>query len=191
MSSNADVEDLKPQAIELFKKWHRTGFISVGYWNYADRVIIEIGSVNPDDNNSLKGATKSFIPVFQFLAYLQAEVNGNPGLMFPKFEDKGVSFFGGNNKPPIVSRIFNSKIYTDYRNNNAPDPFSRTFTCAHYEGEARDKGVIIPNYKAEISKNTIKLALADLAEMYQLLSMQVLAETVTDTLAELKSPHAL
>ncbi len=173
-------ENTKETSIELLKKWHRSGFISFSLWNEFDKVIIEIGSTDPDNNNTLKNATKCFIPSFQFLAYLHAEVTNNLLHVFPNFEKGGISFFGGTTKPTVISRIFNSSYYTDYRNNNTIDFHHRTFTCAHYEGTVKDKGIVNPNFKAQLSKNTIKLSITDLAEMYQLLQMQMVTDNVIE-----------
>jgi len=188
MDNHTEIDDQKPQAIELVKKWHRTGFISVSYWAYADKVIIEIGATDPDNGNALKGATKCFLPAPQFLSYLHAEVHGTIERIYSDFTPtgKGVSFFGGTISPVVISRIFNSKVYLDYKNNNAPDFFFRTFTCAHYEGTTRDKGVVIPNYKAEISRNTMKLSLIDIAEIYHLVNTQMIVETMLDAMVEHK-----
>ena len=125
-------------------------------------------------------ATKCYLPETQLLAYLRAEVHGQTARLFADFEAKGVSFFGGSQKPPIVSRIFNSKIYLDYRNDNAPDPRARTFMCAHYEGRLQDKGVVLPDFKKELSRNTMKITLTDIAEIFEKLSTQVIAEKVTE-----------
>lgn len=184
---DTEYDDTKIQgSIDLFKKWHRTGFVSVAYWATAEKVIVEIGAIDPDKNNALLKATKCFIPSLQFMSYLHAEIHGMTDRMFPSFDTKGVSFFGGTPKPPVVSRIFNSSYYLDYRNNKQIDPLYRTFTCAHYDGEVTGKGVITPIFKNEISKNTMKIALVDLAEMYHLLYMQAIAELTVHTMQELK-----
>lgn len=175
MDYEPEQEDTKQTAVELIKKWHRSGFISVSYWAHAGKVIIEIGSTDPNKNNALVSASKCYLPVNQFLAYLRAEVHGQTARLFAQFEEKGVSFFGGSPKLPVVSRIFNSKIYVKDGN---PDGRARTFTCAHYEGRVQDKGVVIPDFKKQISYNTMKITLTDIAEIFETLSNQVIAEKI-------------
>lgn len=185
MDHHAPTDNQKEtNSIELLKKWHRSGFISFSLWNSADKVIIEIGSTDPDNNNALKQVTKCFLPAVQFLTYLHSEVNGIVTTIFPTFTDKGISFFGGSVKPPVVSRVFNSSYYKDYKNNNAVDTYHRTFRCAHYDGEVKDKGAVQPIYTKKISENTIKLSLLDLAEMYQLLNLHMIIEGVVDEMKE-------
>lgn len=176
----SDNKGQRAEVVELIKKWHRSGFISVSYWNSADKVIIEIGSTDPDNNNALKNVSKCFLPSFQFLAYLHSEVHCTVEKLFPAFAEKGISYFGGTPKPPVTSRVFNSSYYKDYRNNNVIDYFYRTFTCASYEGTVKDKGIVSPNFKAELSKNTIKISMADISETYQMLNMHMLAENTAD-----------
>jgi hypothetical protein len=158
----------------IYKKWHRTGFIAVGYWPSADKLTIEIGSL--DTNQSLKSATKCFIPVSQFVAYLRAEISGNLANIYPKYAESGLAFYGGGKTDKgVVSRVFKSTVWTSGGNT---DPAGRAFKCGHFVGTRTEQGAVQPDYKQPLSADTIKMTLADLAEIFETIQLKVIAERV-------------
>lgn len=178
MDYDSETNETKVTSKELIKKWHRSGFLSVSYWGgEANKVIIEIGSTDPNRNNALVSATKVFLPANQFMAYTRAEVSAQTPRIFGQFEEKGISFYGGTLKPPVVSRVFTSKIYV---RDGVADGRARTFSCAQYEGQLQDKGAIVPDFKKQISYNSMKVSLADIAEIFETLSTQILAERIVE-----------
>lgn len=161
----------------LYKKWHKTGFISVAYWSKADRVIIEIGSLESD--GSLKSATKCFIPAAQFLAYLRSEINDTLDLIYPNFDSNGHAFYGGGDTPSgVVARVFKIAYWTS-KNSNSPDKASRAFKCGHFKGKKTDQGAVTPDYSQVISANSIKMTLADIAEIFEILNKHVLVSLIS------------
>jgi hypothetical protein len=128
----------------IYKKWHRTGFIAVGYWPSADKLTIEIGSL--DTNQSLKSA------------------------------ESGLAFYGGGKTDKgVVSRVFKSTVWTSGGNT---DPAGRAFKCGHFVGTRTEQGAVQPDYKQPLSADTIKMTLADLAEIFETIQLKVIAERV-------------
>jgi hypothetical protein len=155
----------------LYKKWHKTGFISISYWSKADRIVIEIGSL--ESSGSLKSATKCFVPAPQFLAYLRSEINDTLDVIYPGFNANGHSFYGGGDTPTgVVARVF--KITHWMGKNQAVDTTSRAFKCGHFKGKRTDQGAVTPDYSQVISANSIKMTLADIAEIFEILYKQIL-----------------
>jgi hypothetical protein len=158
----------------LYKKWHRAGFISVGYWPHADRFFIEIGSLDRS-TGKLNSATKCFVPVTQFLAYLHAEVHGTMPIIFPD------SFYGGSTVDGrSVSRVFKLAYWTSQ---GQPDSTARAFKCGHFEGIRTDSGAIKPDLKKMISMDLIKMTLAEIADLYQTLTLAVVAQRTVQMLS--------
>ncbi len=154
----------------VYKKWHKTGLINIGYWPDADKVTVEVGSL--DDGGRLKSATKCYLPLFKFLAYLRAEISRNVSHIYPSYGDKGEQFFGGGKGKDgaLVSRVFTTEFWTK------GDPASgRRFKCGEYAGKSTDQGAILPDYKTIHSENQIKMTASDLAEVYEILSIHAQA----------------
>jgi hypothetical protein len=158
----------------IYKKWHKTGFISVGYWAKASKFTIEIGSLGQD--GSLKSPTKCFVPVYQMLAYLHAEVNSQVVNVYPKFDLEGYSFYGGGKSPTggVVSRVFKITNWKDKVGN--VDKSGRAFKCGHFAGQTTTSGAITPILSEMISSDVIKMTVSDLAEIYQICSLAVIHE---------------
>jgi len=168
------VADPKGQ-YQIHKRWHRTGFITISYWGNAKKVIIEIGEVN---DGSLVRATKCYIPADQFLAYLKSEMYDVLDKFYPDFTEKGLGFFGGSKNPTPISRIVKISPYKD--RNGANDLTARLFKCGHFEGTVEGEGVIKPNYSKKLSENSIKIGLAELAQIYVNLDQRMTAELVVE-----------
>lgn len=172
----------------IFKRWHRTGFISIGYWAKANRITVEIGAM--DDNGDLKNATKCFLDAFKFLAYLRAETSNNLLHVYPKYEESGpkggfISFGGGNTRDHgLVSRVF--KV-TYWQNGQEIDKSARAFKCGHFKGLPSSQGAVNPDYKSPISQNSMKISMEMIAEMYEAVSSACLVGSVIYQLNEDKS----
>jgi hypothetical protein len=164
-SSNSD---------SVYKRWHRSGFINIGYFAKGDKITVEIGST--DGDKGLKSATKCFLPAAQFLAYLRAEVTNNLLYLYPQFPTKGDTYFGGNTGPTgIVSRVFKTAYWG---NANSPDPTARSFKCGHFVGTRSATEAITPDYKQPISTDMIKVDPREMAEILEILTMRITAERV-------------
>jgi hypothetical protein len=166
------------EIVTVFKQWHRKGFISFGLWHAAKKVMVEIGSIS--GSNELTGATKCYVPLPGFMAYLHADIYGLTDRLFPQFADKGMGWYGGGNNPTgpgVISRIVKIEPWWKDFNNNL-DPTSRTIKCGHYEGIRGSQGAIQPNRdKPQLSANQTKMTMAQMAELYYNLNRAI---TVAD-----------
>jgi hypothetical protein len=173
------VEYTNTSSETIFKRWHRTGFISIGYWAKANRITIEIGAL--DDNGILRNATKCFLEAPKFLAYLRAEITDNLFHVYPKYEEPGknggfVSF--GSRKTREhgdVSRVFKS---TYWLSGKEVDKSARAFKCGHFKGTPNAQGAVNPDYQQPISQNSMKISLEVLAEMYEAVSTACLIKNM-------------
>jgi len=175
---NEDNENHSSNAVDIIKKWHKYGFISISYWAHAQKVIIEIGSTKAEGSeNKLTSATKCFVPVHQFLGYLRSEISDTVEVIYPQFPTKGVEFFGGGKDKKtgeVVSRIFKAGYWTGKA---GVDEKSRAFKCEHYKGTLADQGAIIPKYnEPAISRDGMKITMADIAEIFEKLSITTISE---------------
>lgn len=173
-NETATLEPVAQSTETVFKKWHRTGFISVGYWAKADKVIIELGSM--EEGGTLKSATKCFIEAPRFLSYLRAEVNGTLSHLYPDYETKGFEVFGGTtNKDGVISRVFKSTYWTK---GDKPDLTGRAFKCGQFKGTKSAQGAIMPIYKEKLSLDSMRISVEMLAEMYEILYQHRLVATL-------------
>lgn len=176
----------------VFKKWHTYGVCSVQYWhanakdNLVEKIIIDIADI---DNKTKKAtqSTKCFVPLFEFMTYLRAEVNDNLAHMFPAFEKlsgknmAGWTSFGGSTSDngTMVSRVFKSAYWVDREGNW--DKTARAFKCAQFFGvQENPQSAIKPDYTRPISMNQIRLSMADLGAMLEKLTVVTVAENVAD-----------
>lgn len=172
-TNNSDVE-------VLHKRWHKTGFISIGFWPKGEKVVIEIGSVV---DSKLVSATKCYVPAVNFLAYLRAEINDTLELFYPTFEEKGLSFFGGGNTAKgVVSRIVKLSYYKN--RDNTLDKEARGFTALHFAGQFGKDGLVEPIYNSKISANSIKISMAELSIIFELVRSRFDAEAVLKLIAD-------
>lgn len=167
----------------IYKRWHRSGFINIGFFAKAEKVTIEIGST--DGDKGLKSATKCFVPAAQFIAYLYAEINGNLLELHPQFADKGITYFGGGQTPDkgVISRVFKTS-YWGAKTGTTGDVSSRAFKCGHFEGNRTSTDAITPDYSKPLSQDMIKIGLAEIAEIYQIVHMTVLAHKVAGVMKD-------
>ncbi len=158
---------------DVFKKWHRSGFISFKYWVKEEKVLVEIGTI--DKSNNLSSSAKSYVNAHLFLAYLKSEVEGNVGLLFPDYPDKIMQLFGGSPSSKDgypISRVFTSLPWRSTKDSPA-DLTARAFSCGEYKGKLTNQGAITPIYAEKLAFERVKLTLLDLAELYQRLRIQV------------------
>lgn len=175
----------KPEdkVVPVHKKWMQTtgkgGFVNVEYWPRTNRVVIDIGTTQ---DNKLISSAKCYVKAYQFLAYLEAEVNDTVDHLYPDFfsEDPkkvGVVWYGGTGGANPVARVFKSQPWYN-------DQTGRAFKCGWFEGEPKAKGAISPIYSKELRKEQIKMTMVEIAELYQALKMTMLVQTLQGKVEE-------
>lgn len=183
----------KPDYVPIFKKWHKTGFISVSYWPEAQKAVVDIGKIDPADDNALRSSTKCFLPAVKFLAYLRAENQGTLFQLFPKYAEEGWSEFSGSETQRVVdgtsqvltiARVFKSTYWTVPSTKQA-DTTARAFKCGHFHGTKTSQGAFTPQYdKPPISVDLVKLTMLDLSLIFEQLQLAMNAEAVAQLIAD-------
>lgn len=164
----------------IYKRWHRSGFVSIAYWASAGKVIIEVGATNED--KSLRSATKCYVGATQFLAYLRAEVHKNVQWIFPEYTTQGYKLYAGspNKDGELIARVFSIKLWKDRE--GKPDLTAREIRCAHFDGKKNSQGAVEPIYTAKRSEDYMKLLMRDIAEIFEALNIKVLTDNVLHVL---------
>lgn len=163
---------------DVYKKWHRTGFIAVKYWVKEGKVQIEIGTINTS-TNALVSSAKAFGDVYEFLAYLGAEIEGRTSLLYPEYPTKILQFFGGTarGKDGPISRVFTTLPWKSSPDSE-PDLTARSFSCGVYKGKLMKQGAIQPIYTEKLDLERVKMTMADMAKLYEQLKVQVYSYAV-------------
>lgn len=183
---------IKPEYVPIFKKWHKTGFISISYWPEAQKAVVDIGKIDPNDDNALRSSTKCFLPAVKFLAYLRAETQGTVKYIFPKYGEEGWAEFSGSETERIVdgvprtvtiARVFKSTFWTN-ASTKEQDTSARAFKCGHFHGTKTSQGAFTPQYDKAISADHVKLTLLDLSLIFEQLQLAMTAESVAQLIAD-------
>lgn len=183
MSENFSHNNVHDKLIQVYKKWMQTttkgGLVNVEYWPRTNRVVIDIGQIQ---DNKLVSSAKCYVKAYQFLAYLEAEVNGLITHLYPDFassdpKQAGVTWYGGSGGSQPVARVF--KVVPWYNDEKA-----RAFKCGWFEGRIQAKGAISPDYSKQLRNEQIKMTMVELAELYQALKMTILVQTLQGKVEE-------
>jgi hypothetical protein len=165
---------------EIYKQWHKRGFLSVRYWPYAEKVQIEIGSIDPNTSKQIS-VSKCFIDAYKFLTYIHSETYGNVLHVFPDLATKDWQVFGGKvTSEGPVSRVFTAG-YWKANKDAAPDASKRSFRCANYVGIPGKNGEMAPDYSKVISFNFIQMKFDQIAELYHKLSISMISYSAQKT----------
>lgn len=162
---------------DLYKKWFRSktqsGFISIRPWFAGMKFKIDIGKTGPD--GKLISSTNVFVDAVDFAAWLRAVVNGSAVKDFPVNERTGAvtneSFvsYGGteiNSRP--ISRIL--KIHY-WQSGETFDSSAFIFKAGHFDARKSDTGAFLPNMKAPISVDSIKVTRQELHSISYLVDL--------------------
>ncbi len=185
------IEDLSYQ-IEIYKKWHKTGFISISNWPTADKVKFEIATTTED--RKLKSLSTCYLPVYEFLTYLQAEVSGRVTEIFPEFaktdKNHGWTKYSGSPKAnPVIARLFKITDWNFKHDQSWTPSGSRRFKCGEFDGQVTNTGAVNPIWSKMHNDNSIKMSQYDIAELYQRLSASQNAAVVWQTLSGANKPE--
>jgi hypothetical protein len=172
---------------ELFKLWTRSKdnsrFISVKYFDNAQKYIIDIGLCKAD--NTLISSTAVFVNSITLLAYLKSVTNLTAVTNYPAHKnpemnlhtDESLAVFGGgkiDNKP--IARIFKSHYWQN--SDNSYDTSAFVWKCAHFDAKESATGAFIKAGGSPISSNSIKLSRRNLAELEVVLSYHMTTQKV-------------
>jgi len=170
---------------DLYKKWFRSksqsGFISIRPWFAGMKFKIDIGKTGAD--GKLLSSTNVFVDAVDFAAWLRAVVNGSAVKDFPANEKTGAptneSFvsYGGteiNSRP--ISRIL--KVHY-WQSGETFDTTAFVFKAGHFDARKSDSGAFLPNMKAPISVDSIKVTRQELHSVSYLVDL-ALASHVTN-----------
>ena len=165
---------------EIYKQWHKRGFLSVRYWPHAEKVQVEIGTIDPNSYKTLS-VSKCFIGAYEFLTYTHAETYNQIDRIFPDFATKDWQVFRGNvGEDGPISRVFTAGYWKPNKD-AAPDPTRRSFRCANYVGKPTNSGAMMPIYDKPISFNMIQMTFAQIAELHHRLNVFVNAYALQKT----------
>lgn len=176
-----DVVAEKNYEKDLYKKWFRSktqsGFLSIRPWFAGMKFKIDIGKISQD--GKLASSTNVFVDAADFAAWLRAVVQGYAERDFVANERTGVVTnegfvsYGGteiNHKP--VSRIL--KIHY-WQNGENYDPSAFVFKAGHFEARKSDTGAFLPNMKAPISVDSIKVTRQELHSISYLIDLSLIS----------------
>lgn len=182
MENSSQTDDSVSERVyekDLYKKWFRSktqsGFISIRPWFAGMKFKIDIGKTGPD--GKLISSTNAFVDAVDFAAWLRAVINGSAVKDFPANERTGAvtneSFvsYGGtevNSKP--ISRIL--KIH-HWQSGDTYDPSAFVFKAGHFEARKSDTGAFLPNMKAPISVDSIKVTRQELHSISYLVDLSL------------------
>lgn len=165
-SSNNQNEDFKA---DIYKKWFRTknkqGFLALREWFEAGKVSFDIGEIVDGKTTN----TVAWAEAIEVAAFLRAVANGTGALSYPqrgKLPEESLEVYGGfydksrNNQP--VSRVL--KI-TYWKAGDNLDSTAFAFKCGHFKASVPSSGAFIPDMKAMLSANQIKVTRAEVAQM--------------------------
>lgn len=179
---NQKANNTQIQSTQVYKKWAVVGgegrFLSVHYWPQFNKVIIDIGTTT--SNNALKENVKCYINASQFIAYLKADVENRLTHLYPNFfgeQGGGRVWFGGSGSPPIA-RVFKISPWPN-------DEHGRSFKCGWFEGEKQSTGAVKPIYNKKLKEESIKVTMAELAEMLENLQLVMMAAKITNEVEDL------
>lgn len=166
---NPDIINPQYYKEEVFKHWHKYGFISVKYWPRANQVLIEIAQTNTD-TKAVVSLSEAYIEGDKFLSYLRAETHKLVSHLYPDYPQQGFKNYGGTTKDgQPISRVFASNFWK-IKGTDDPDYTARAFSCSLYKAKRNAQGAYQPIYSEQISHNTIKLSLEQISQMYISLS---------------------
>lgn len=171
--------DKELKEIEVYKKWTKTktfsGFATFYNWCEGERVKIEIADTSGD--NGVKSLSTVYIPTWQFITYLHAEVYGFLPRLYPSMlepnEHHGITIYGGTN----IARVFKIEDW-NYRNKNLDKPSgNRRFKAGEFEIKPGSQASE-PDWSKPINVNQIQMKPFEIAELYHhLVTVQQAFET--------------
>lgn len=182
------VTDDKPKYNNnLYKKWFRSktqsGFVSIRPWFQGMKLSIDIGKTNPD--GKLESSTNCFVDAVDFAAYLKSIVNGSAVINFPPNDRMGtntpesfVSYGGGVVNGQTVSRIFKSQYWPS---GESFDSSAFMWKVGHFKARKSDSGAFIPDMKAPLSVDSIKVTRQDIVSISYLVDLALVSHAVNNT----------
>jgi len=152
----------------LYKKWFKSktqsGFLAIKPWFDGMKFSIDIGKTN--SAGKLESSTNCFVDAVDFAAYLRSVVSGTAVANFPPNERLNLSYpesfvsYGGTMTAAgsPISRIFKIQYYT---NGGTADLFNFIWKVGHFKARKSDTGAFIPDMKAPLSVDFIRVSRQD------------------------------
>ena len=172
---------------DLYKKWFRSktqsGFISIRPWFAGMKFRIDIGKIGPD--GKLLGNTHVFVDAVDFAAWLKAITTGTAKIGYPAnaktgvLTDEGFVSYGGaevQGKP--ISRIFKINYW---QNGDSFDPESFVFKTGHFNAKKTASGAFLPDMKAPISVDSIKVTRQEIYSISYLVDLALTSHVTNKT----------
>lgn len=151
---------------DLYKKWFRSktqqGFLTVREWFEAGKVSVEIGELG---DGGVRQATKVFTNAIPLAVYLRAVVDGRASNLYPRdpSPETYITYGGGKVDGKTVARVL--KVHHWKSGQDRYDERAFAFKTGIFEGTEQATGAIMPNMKAPISQNMIKVSRLEVAEL--------------------------
>lgn len=175
----------EPEAVygdALYKKWHRTGFLTVDTWLDKGKMSIDIGTIS---NHGLESSTLVWVNAAELSTYLDAVYDGHAEVLYPTDEKRGAptpecfAYYGGSHKDgKDISRII--KIH-HWPKGETYDTTSFIWKCGHFEARRSEQGAFIPNMSKGLSQNSIKMTRREMAELRTKVNLCLIQFVVTNS----------
>jgi hypothetical protein len=178
--------DNKDYQQDLYKKWFRSktqsGFLAMRPWHQALKMKIDIGKTSSD--GKLLGNTAVFVDSVDFAAYLKSVTLLTASTNYPANERMGaptpesfVSYGGSVIEGKPVSRIFKAHYW---QSGEEFDTTSFVWKCGHFAARKSDSGAFIPDMKASISVDSIKVTRQDIASISYLIDLSMISHVTNN-----------
>jgi hypothetical protein len=178
--------DNKDYQQDLYKKWFRSktqsGFLAIRPWHQALKMKIDIGKTSSD--GKLLGNTAVFVDSVDFAAYLKSVTLLTASTNYPANERMGaptpesfVSYGGSVIDGKPVSRIFKAHYW---QSGEEFDTTSFVWKCGHFAARKSDSGAFIPDMKASISVDSIKVTRQDIASISYLIDLSMISHVTNN-----------
>jgi len=178
--------DNKDYQQDLYKKWFRSktqsGFLAIRPWHQALKMKIDIGKTSSD--GKLLGNTAVFVDSVDFAAYLKSVTLLTASTNYPANERMGaptpesfVSYGGSVIEGKPVSRIFKAHYW---QSGEEFDTTSFVWKCGHFAARKSDSGAFIPDMKASISVDSIKVTRQDIASISYLIDLSMISHVTNN-----------
>lgn len=151
---------------DLYKKWHRAGFMSLRTALDIGRISVDIGSIDAT-SKKFQGATKIWTPAIPLYTYLKAVYDGRAVELYAENAkagvptDEGYVAYGGRmtDEGPI-SRVLKIHYWNDTTN-------AFVWKAGHFKARATATGAFIPeDMSSPLSAHMIQVTRVEMAQIY-------------------------
>lgn len=166
---------------DIYKRWHRKGFISIRPWSDAGRFVIDIGTIDPNTKAKISNDI-AYVNALDLLTYLKAVRDGYGTKLYPimspdkvpdRPSDESFVVYGGSDTAEgPISRIFKIHHWAYKAGDNYQyDNKAFAWKIGVFKANRTSEGAFIAIRSQSLSYNMIKvdrLEMAKIANMVEL-----------------------